>query len=310
MRVPAKRLLRWLGGILSVVGVAYIVWRFATTEAIARLLQHGVPEILVLHAMAAVGIYTAGLVLLSLAWWWLMSAVAPRPPEFAPVAASYATSQFAKYLPGNVGQYLARHAMLRRLQLPHGALLAAAVLEAASLVLAALAWALPAAGTFIESVLHISAGWLVLTLFVAGVIAVFMVRILLLHTRLGSWVSIQRPTRLLGVLVIHAGFFGMMVLSLIVVASAIPGVSLSAWLLIGVATVSWLAGFVIVGSPGGLGVREAVFVELLRGTVPESTALLLAAAFRVVTFIGDLAFLVLGLFAFALLRRVSKRKIF
>lgn len=252
--------------------------------------------------------YTVGLILLGLAWWWLMSAFTSRPPEFVPVVASYATSQFAKYLPGNVGQYLARHAMLRRLQLPHGALLAAAVLEAASLVLAALAWALPAAGASLKSVLHISAGWLVLAVLVASVIAVFVVRMLLLHTRVGSWVSFQRPMRLLGVLVIHVGFFGMMVLSLVVVAAATPGVSLSAWLLIGVATVSWLAGFVIVGSPGGLGVREAVFVELLRGTVPEPTALLLAAAFRVVTFLGDLVFFVLGLLAFALLRRASKQK--
>jgi uncharacterized membrane protein YbhN (UPF0104 family) len=299
VRASARNTLRWLGGLLSVAGIGYVVWRFSSTSAVSRLFHDGVPAALLVHVLAGVAIYTCGLVLLALAWWWLISAFATPSAPVAPVTAAYATSQFAKYLPGNVGQYLARHALLRRLQLPHGALVAAAGLEAASLVVAALAWAVPAAGAFLGAILHVSAWWVLCALVVVLILGLLTLLVLVMRSRLGEWIPLRRPARLAGVLAAHVGFFGVMVLSLVVVAAAMPDVDVSAWRLTGVATSSWLAGFLVIGSPGGLGVREAVFVELLKGAVPEPTALLLAAAFRVVTLLGDLTFLLLGFLVFS-----------
>ena len=50
---------------------------------------------------------------------------------------------------------------------------------------------------------------------------------------------------------------------------------------------SWAAGFVVIGAPGGLGVREAAFVALAGASLGESQALLLIGLFRIVTFLGD-----------------------
>lgn len=50
---------------------------------------------------------------------------------------------------------------------------------------------------------------------------------------------------------------------------------------------SWLAGFLIVPMPGGLGVREAVFIALFPGTTPEAAALAVTA--RIVFILVDLA---------------------
>ncbi|HEX2038200.1 MAG TPA: lysylphosphatidylglycerol synthase domain-containing protein [Acidimicrobiales bacterium] len=60
---------------------------------------------------------------------------------------------------------------------------------------------------------------------------------------------------------------------------------------IGVATwASWAAGFVAFGAPSGIGVREAVFVELcgLPAGVGAATALLARATFMVVDLLGAL----------------------
>jgi uncharacterized membrane protein YbhN (UPF0104 family) len=61
-----------------------------------------------------------------------------------------------------------------------------------------------------------------------------------------------------------------------------------------------LAGFVVVFAPGGLGIREAVIVALLRGRLGESEAIVLAAASRIAFTLVDL---VGGGVALALLRR-------
>ena len=65
---------------------------------------------------------------------------------------------------------------------------------------------------------------------------------------------------------------------------------------------SWLAGFVIIGAPAGLGVREATFVALAGAALGEGQALLLIGLFRVVTFLGDTLFLAAG----ALLLRLRR----
>jgi hypothetical protein len=297
-----KTALRWLGVALSFLGVGYVIWRFSSTGAVDRLLQGGLPTTLLIHVGFASLLYTVGCTFLALGWWWLLCAFLRESPRLMPIAGAYATSQFAKYLPGNVAHYLARHAMLRRLELPHGGLVAAAGLEAGCLITAALIWAVPAAGNAFGRILHVPAGWLVLVLAGGGLAALGLLRLAARHTRVRQWVALERPRFLLCALMAHIGFFGVMALSLGVVAAAMPDMHVRVWHLTGAVTTSWLAGFLVVGSPAGLGVREAVFAELLRGVAPENTILLLAAAFRVVTFLGDLGFFAAGLVVFARLR--------
>jgi hypothetical protein len=56
----------------------------------------------------------------------------------------------------------------------------------------------------------------------------------------------------------------------------------------GVFSVAWLAGLAAIYAPGGLGVREAVIVALLRGKVGDANAVLIAIASRAVFTLCDL----------------------
>jgi hypothetical protein len=55
-----------------------------------------------------------------------------------------------------------------------------------------------------------------------------------------------------------------------------------------ITTTSWLAGFVVVGVPGGIGVREAVFTSLAGGIIGTPMAVSLALMSRVVFIAVDL----------------------
>ena len=57
---------------------------------------------------------------------------------------------------------------------------------------------------------------------------------------------------------------------------------------IGAFAIAWVAGFVVVFAPGGIGVREAVLVALLSGRLGEAHAIALAAASRLVLSAIDL----------------------
>jgi uncharacterized membrane protein YbhN (UPF0104 family) len=68
---------------------------------------------------------------------------------------------------------------------------------------------------------------------------------------------------------------------------------------IGAFSIAWLTGLVAVFAPGGLGVREALLVALLRGRLGTADAVVLATASRAVLTIADL----LGAFVGVLILR-------
>jgi len=208
----------------------------------------------------------------------------------------YATTQFAKYLPGNVGHYLGRHLMLRKLGMSHRALLLANLGEAGFLVLAAMVWGAGAAGALLPW-LHVapSAWWVLLAectgLCIAyGCLQWWRQR----SARIEDWIPLHAPAWLLMALPLELILFAAMALSLMLPAHVLLQSVDDLWLLPAAAAASWVAGFLVIGAPAGLGVREAIFLALLRGHMSEPDILLLAAAFRVITFGGDVLLLLLG----------------
>jgi uncharacterized membrane protein YbhN (UPF0104 family) len=53
---------------------------------------------------------------------------------------------------------------------------------------------------------------------------------------------------------------------------------------------AFIAGYVVPGAPGGMGVREAALLGLLGVVMPQAVALSLALLIRFVTIVGDLVF--------------------
>jgi glycosyltransferase 2 family protein len=69
--------------------------------------------------------------------------------------------------------------------------------------------------------------------------------------------------------------------------------------------VAWLGGYLALGAPGGIGVREALIVLLLGPVMGELDAAFLATAFRVVNVVGDFIFFAATLFLGFIRRRLE-----
>ncbi len=247
--------------------------------------------------LLAIPVYVIGLCALSVAWWCIQRSMsATSYPSFATIFPVYATTQFAKYLPGNVGQYVGRHVLLRRWGFSHATLLVATLAEAGMLLMAATVIAATGLDRFFPGVWKPSSVQLLVVeaiLLVAGVL--FLRAVARRHRRFRNLLPLESPAWLIPVLPLHLFFFAIMALTTMLPAHAIGMGARDVWLLPSVTAASWIAGFLVIGAPGGLGVREATFLVLLRGTLPETDILVLAAAFRVATFAGDGAFFLLGL---------------
>jgi glycosyltransferase 2 family protein len=200
-------------------------------------------------------------------------------------AGIYLQAQVAKYIPGSVWQYAGRVALARSEGIPvkvvtlsvtielAGAILGAAVLT----VLAFGAWGYAAAGIIL---LALPFAW-----------------------RAMQWHAARRTDTGLGGRRLEGTVGGALAVACVayLVVTILLGGAL--WLFaasllepaardipfyVGAFSIAWLAGLVAIFAPGGLGVREAVLVALLRGRIGTADAVLLAATARVAMTLVDL----------------------
>jgi uncharacterized membrane protein YbhN (UPF0104 family) len=300
MTSDARRLLRLAGLTISTIAVVWIGFRFARSGAldlITRVPGSGLS--LILAILGAGVVYALALTVLALSWWRLTAGLAGSNPPWRPIIATYAVSQYGKYLPGNVAHYALRHAWSRRYGFSHSSLGVASVVEAALLLVAALGLTLLAdtrhLGRFSMIDPRVAIALLVGLVAMLGVALQFARR----RPGLAHWqVPTLPPT---GVIVLCFGCciaFFIAGAGLLEVLAYPLGIGIDSFaMLLAASAASWAAGFIVIGAPGGLGVREAAFVALAGGALGESQALLLIGLFRMVTFLGDTLFFADGALA-------------
>lgn len=287
---------RWLGLGAAMAGAFFVARALAGHwDAASEALASARPGWLALGAALALAAMVA------MAWPWRAAQSLVGPPlSRSGTLTLYFQGEMGKYVPGAVWALVGRAELARRAGLPRGTAYAGVGLSLAALYLACAAvaalWAAarlsgalgngPAGGPGAEA--ELSPGWVAVAAVAAaaGLVA--------LHPRLTGPVlarlgSAARPS------------WG--------AAAGLVGRYLPAWALVGLATAAlaravapsadlwsvglaaapaWLAGFVAVGAPGGIGVREAVFVAAAT-SLPDGQAVAVALVARLAFVAADAA---------------------
>lgn len=200
--------------------------------------------------------------------------------------------QLGKYVPGGIWPIVGQAELARRGGAARGAAYAA---TATSMLATFLGAVLLASG----SGLVVSERRVVAALLVAGLVVVFALlasavirrrvhalalRVTKRELRLPDASEVLRRSLLhLPVWIL----FSVMNVAVVVALSGSPGAGDVVDLAF-VTCLSWMAGFVIVGLPGGIGVREAVFVSMTTGMLGPGLAVSVAVVSRVVSIGADL----------------------
>lgn len=289
----AKRL---LAGIVLFAAIAFLgaalyrSWAGFTTLFVE-------PGTLVAVGVLAV-LYGLAFQLMFAAWFvTLRNRCSVRVPPFR-AAHIYNLSNIGKYLPGNVFHFAGRQILGTRVGWTHAALAQATLLEISAIVAAIATLLLAAATVAPEAALSIipwdhsspTAAELriaaVLCLLIAGLI--FLV---LAHR--GAYqqlFGVTTKTVLLAVALCAAFFLVNIVIAVVFAEQLAPAVNRPTTFSVGMAYITaWLAGFLVPGAPGGLGVRESVLVLILtaNGADLAAFALGLGIGMRLISILGD-----------------------
>jgi uncharacterized membrane protein YbhN (UPF0104 family) len=280
---PGRRARTWLNGIgalLGLAGVVFVVLRlkgYAGEIDADRITPAG---FLGLAALALV--YGASNLLLALGWWRILLHLRVETTRGWALR-TYATSQLAKYVPGNIFQFAGRQAIGVAAGIGNGPLAKSTALELAFLI---------GGGVLFSP--------LVLPLFVghaAGGTAAAAAAVFVALTLLAIWLAARLGGPALGAAARR--YMAFLAVSGIVFAATyrIAAGELSGSLVLPVAgayVLAWLAGLVTPGAPAGIGVREAVLLFLLGGIGSPPVILLAVVIGRAVTVLGDLVFYLMG----------------
>ena len=285
-RSALARISSLIGVAIGIAGVAFVVrtlvskWdevsdAFSQVDAINLLLS-------LLFGLAA---------MTSIGWIWVTMIVARSHNVRHRNAMSwYFTGQLGKYVPGGIWPIVGRAELAVRNGIPRLDAYASTGLSLVTTYAAAVVTiGIGAAATTGHRLIAILIAIGLIVTYVAFAQPSLRAVLIRVASRISSSASsLTDPKRLARLTVLHIPAWILMSLSTSVTATAF-GANIGIADMLFITTTSWLAGFVVVGVPGGIGVREAVFTSLAGGIIGTPMAISLALMSRVVFIAVDLS---------------------
>ena len=285
-RNPLLARLASIGGILiGIAGIAFVIRTIITKrDEVSDAFSH-------LNGFTLIASLLLGLSAMTLiGYLWTRMLVTKghhAPPRSA--MAWYFAGQLGKYVPGGIWPIVGRAELATRGGVSRTDAYAATGLSMVTTYLAAalticigslLSWSYPIAG--MVGLAALACG------FATFSNSILRAKVLSLLNRVSPRASaLTEPRRLLVLTIEHLPAWILMSLSTSVTASAF-GADIGITHMLFITSASWLAGFVVVGVPGGIGVRESVFTALAGTALNPGVAVSLALASRVVFITVDL----------------------
>ena len=295
----------WIGVVLSTAAAGYFLYALNTHWSDFVRIGWTVRSLTLLLLLAVM--YTSGYLLSGYIWYLLLRGTGERP-SYISTLSIYSISQFAKYIPGNVGHFISRIGLA-----------ASSGMKVSNVTLTVLietAWSIGTAiliglgGIFLvgvyQDLVDISFGFgagKLLAIVAVVVLIPFAGRYAIdfLILRFSDKNDPSDRTRIPSLYTLTVCFllftsiFVLLGVITDVAAQQMFGVPSGNFLLFtSCFTIAWVVGLVVPGAPGGVGVREAVLLSLLSPEFGAAISVGIATVLRIITLLGDFLAFVFG----------------
>lgn len=256
-------------------------------------------ELIVIVFVCAI-IYGTSEFLLSAAWRRLLIWCGHKDISVYLCHAIYGKTQIAKYIPGNVFHVAGRHILGSRAGVKHIVLAGAAIYEILGLLTISVLIGFGGMVIFGIENIYLPSYQIILILLVTIVMSILVTAVTpylmslrgIILTHHGVWDSIRNLCK---VYFLYFMFFLIAGLLLVFIVNIFLDMNfIIAAKIIAIFSIAWVAGFIVPGAPGGIGVREAVIIFLITPIIGEAQGIAVAVALRFVTLIGDVWFLIIS----------------
>lgn len=296
-----KKTVKWFGNFLMLFGIYFIFKKLIELDIDYTIVFEG-HNLFILIILSL--IYGFNVCFLTIPWRNYVYLVTKYKVAFKDICFIYTKSNIMKYIPGNVFQYIGRNEIAIKNDLKHKDIAISTVLEILSLSFAALLCALifNTKGLIIWLseyninyiyfliifIVIICLCILIIYKFNNKMQSMFATKLKQLLTKKNIYVVLKSLFVDILVHIVYSTVFILILVNIVnteIIITDIP-------MVMGAYLISWLVGYVTIGSPGGIGVRELVICLLLDGMIAEENVLLAIILFRVVSIVGDMLALI------------------
>ena len=310
-----KRIKKWAkpaGFILMLVAIAFIIRTlFSLSIDFTRIVSI---NNLVLIGFLSVFIYTANLFAAAYGWQMILAFIAGKGAGYKDVSNAYVKANIAKYLPGNVMHYAGRNLLGAKYGFEQLDIAFSSLAEIGMQILSAFLLSVLFSGRQLINILHgqfesvqsVVAAPVALLIIALVILCVVLIRkkkdklqkYKLFFTK-RFWYFTIRILPLYVIVLLLTGLVLVMTFQFVLGVDAIAymGTVIMAYI------IAWLAGFMVPGAPGGIGVREAVLFFLLTPIFGKEMTILAAVIQRLFSIIGDVLAFTVKISAEALQKR-------
>lgn len=293
-----KRLYLLVGLLVTAASIFFFLRTVSTHWQSIRTVHLGADNILMFIAASALYILTY--ISASRSWLLALRCFGVRI-ELTVALKILALSQFAKYLPGNVGHHVGRVLLAKRAGISGESTLLSIVIDSMMVIAAALFCSIPGLSLFAALLKDGDIDAARTSISVLAAIAALAALALLtplfrnylrtVMARHRDMVSMRNARTLSGSLLMHLTNFGLGGAALFAISASLAPAELAFYpaffQIVSIYSAAWLLGFLLPGAPAGLGVRELCLLLGLSPLIGEQNALLAAAILRLVTTLSD-----------------------
>ncbi|MCI8669294.1 MAG: hypothetical protein HFI34_07225 [Lachnospiraceae bacterium] len=256
-----KKLIKLLGRVVSIVAVVYVIYTAYTM--ILKLNKSFLTTELIFPLIIIVSVTTVTIFVYSYSYYLILKEQSQKKISVSEVIYMYGTSNIYKYLPSNVMHYVGRNMLAKKYDIEQKKVLKATILEIVNVVVVTIAFCL------VNYLLYKKQYIFTVIVFVLFLIVTHRFKL----SKNFLLIFITTTINNLVVVYLYNFYNGTSILGNFEQISIIQ-------------SVSWLAGFVVPGAPGGIGIKEFVMVKI--GTKQFSAILPIVAVMqRLILIAGD-----------------------
>ena len=283
-----KKVGKWIGRLVSILSVIYVavnLFEMEIDDSIFPDLRILVLAILIFSFMAMLCNCNNAFV-----WKRFLSYLTKRELNTREIICVYLKANITKYLPGNVFQYVGRNVLGKEKGILHKTLITASVMELVIISISTLFFAIFFSMNHMETIYEVMIKYanekiIMMVLFICGIVIIGM--LLMNKNVIKKYLSVKN---LRCVLEGMGLYFVSNIISCVILCGIFHCVLMNTLSFKDIAfanAVSWLAGYVVPGSPGGIGVRELVFIFLFEGYASREIVIVAIVLFRLCGIMGD-----------------------
>lgn len=284
-QIALKKIIKILSSLLFLLSIIFVVYKFHQLKGMLNL-----SDFFQNHTaffILAILIYAINNLFLSAGWWSILRGLKEKLSYYT-ATEIFGISQLAKYIPGNIFQFAGKQMLALEYQLGNKAVAKSQLLEVIFLVLSSLAFVLYIS---LSSYLNVNAGFSLFT-FAVFIFVSFVVSFIVNPHFFQAIISY------VVFMFVSGGVFLAVIYQLNTGEMSIAEV----FFILCCFVTAWFLGFIVPGSPAGLGVRESILIILLTPIIHDQSIIFQAAILtRLITVYGDFIFF-LGTFSLKRLR--------